>query len=150
MKPKQVYLTFLKHLPEFAPFQDYTAFKFATKLSSARKRASNKINRAEEDETFFKHDRLVFPAPEVDTKGQPMWKGSVVQKLLRKALADINSGKRTCVKPRHLHQEEEAWHGHYTVEFFRKRIYQEMKFDKRQAWLEEKFGVDSEKEVANN
>lgn len=144
MKPKQVYLTYLKHLPEFQPFQDYTALKFASKLSGARKRATKKLDRAAEDQAFFEHDRAIFPAPVVDTKNQPMWKGSEAQTLLRKALADIKSGKKEYQKPRFLFLEHEEWYENYSLEFFRKKIYQEIKADKRAAWLEEKYGTPSE------
>lgn len=146
MKPKPVYETYLKHLPEFASFQNYTALKFAGKLASARKRAGKKVDRAAEDLAFFEHDRLIFPAPIVDTKNQPIWKDSAAQKLLRKALDDIASGTKTYVKPRFLYLEHGEWHEHYSLEFFRKKIYQEIKFNKREAWLEEKYGVSSEKE----
>ena len=146
IKPKQVYMQYLKDLPEFAPFQDYTALNFASKLSGTRARAGKKVGRANEDEEFFKHDRSIFPAPTVDTKQQPIWKGSKAQKLLREALTDIASGKKEHQKPRFLYLEEEEWHGNYTLESFRKRTHQEIKYDKRQAWLKEKFGVSTEKD----
>ena len=34
----------------------------------------------------------------------------------------------------------------YSLEFFRKKIYQEVKFDKWQAWLKEKFSATIEEE----
>jgi len=149
MKPKAVYMNYLKDLPAFQPFQDYTALKFANKLSSARKRATKKVDRAAEDLEFFEHDRLIFPAPTVDTKGQPMWKDSKAQKLLRKALSDIDSGKRLYTKPRFLYAEEAEWYDNYTLEFFRKKIYQEIKFEKRQAWLLEKYGLPIDEEASD-
>ena len=147
MKPKQVYLTYLQHLPEFAPYQDYTKLKFSTKMGSACKRAGKKRDRAKEDEEFLKHDRLIFPAPTHDTRNQPIWKGSQAQELLQKALADIASGKKIYKEPRFLYAEEEAWHEHYSLEFFRKKIYQEIKFCKRREWLKQKFGEPMEKET---
>ena len=146
MKPKAVYLAYLKHLPSFEPFQNYTALKFSGKLKSARERAGNKVNRALEDAEYFEHDRAIFPAPTVDTKGQPMWKGSKAQEKLRKALADIDSGKKAYVKPRILYMEEDEWNEDYPLEFFRKKLYQEMKFQKRAAWLLEKYGLPAEEE----
>ena len=35
IKPKIVFETYLKHLPEFRHFQDYTGLDFATKLRAA-------------------------------------------------------------------------------------------------------------------
>ena len=63
MKPKEVYTTYLKHLPAFAPYQNYKALQFAGKLASTRKRATAKVDRAAEDLRFFEHDREIFPAP---------------------------------------------------------------------------------------
>lgn len=150
MKPKQVYMTYLKDLPAFKPFQNYTALKFANKLSSARKRAGKKVDRAAEDEEFFQHDRVIFPAPTLDTKQQPIWKDSPAQKLLKVALADIATGKKEYLKPRFLYVENEEWHENFSLEFFRKKIYQEIKHQKRQAWLTEKYGDSTEKDRGSN
>ena len=145
IKPKAVCLSYLKDLPKFEPFQDYTALKFAGKLSSAHERASKKVDRAFEDEACLEHDRLIFPALTVDTKNQPIWKGSMAQKLLWKALKEISDGTRAHKKPRFLFMERIEWHENYSLEFFRKKIYQEMKFDKWEAWLVKKFGPAVEK-----
>lgn len=61
-------------------------------------------------------------------------------------IADISSGKREMVLPRFLYAEEEEWQDKYPLEFFRKKIYQEIKFDKRQQYLKEKFGDNMEDE----
>jgi hypothetical protein len=103
MKPKKVYLTYLKDLPSFEPFQDYTQLKFSGKLKSARERAGMKADRAREDAEYMKHDRAIFPAPTVDTQGLPFWKDSKAQELLRQALSDIDAGKREYLKPRFLY-----------------------------------------------
>ena len=146
MTPKAVYLKFLQHLPEFQPFQDYTKLKFADKLASARERAGRKAYRAAEDLEYMKHDREIFPAPTVDTRGQPFWSGSKAQELMRQALADIDSGKKPYVKPRFLYTQEDEWFENYPLEFFRKRIYQEIRFQKRAAWLLEKYGLQPDEE----
>ena len=143
MKPKEVYLTYLKHLPEFAPFQDYTALKFSGKIGPARKRATRKSDRAAEDLSYYEHDRAIFPAPLTDTKGYPMWQKSTAQEKLRKALREVEGGKREYKKPRFLYLEEPEWQ-EYPLEIFRKRIYQELKFERRAAWLLEKYSLDGD------
>ena len=77
------------------------ALNFASKVSGTRAspRAGNKVGRANEDEEFFKHDGFIFPAPTVDTRWQPIWKGSKAQKVLREFLTDIASGKKKHQKP---------------------------------------------------
>ena len=118
MKPKAIFEKHLRHLPEFEPFQDYTALNFANKLQSTRERASKKADRAAEDLEFFEHDRAIFPAPELDTKGLPFWKDSTARKLLRKALDDIASGKKEYQKPRILYKEHPEWYDTYPLEIF--------------------------------
>ena len=76
-----------------------------------------------------------------------MWNNSKAQKLLRKALADINNGTKEYTKPRFLYEEEEEWYDNYSLEFFRNKIYQEMKFEKRQLWLLHKYGLNTDEVV---
>ena len=104
------------------------------------------MDRAAEDLQFFQHDRAIFPPPEFDTKGLPVWKGSQAQKKLRKCLEEIASGKTDYQKPRLLRKDHDEFQV-YPLEIFRKKIYQEIKFSKRQKWLEEKFGTATEKDI---
>ena len=81
------------------------------------------------------HDRAIFPEPTHDTKGQPKWKGSKAQELLRK---DMERWKNQKVKPKTIYNEREEYYDHYTLDFIRNKFCQEDKFNKRQAWLEAK------------
>lgn len=140
--PKKVFETHCKDRPEFKDFQDYT--HFASRLLSLRKKSESRGDRAKEDADALAHDRKIFPAPTEDTKGQPMWKGSKAQELLRK---DIKDGLldqidpitgRRIYKPKGLYEMREEYHEKYSLDSFRNRIYQEIKFDKRLTWVESK------------
>ena len=144
MKPKAVYETYLKDLPEFIHFQDYTALQFANKLGSVRKRISQKSDRSEEDAKFLAHDRKIYPQPTEDWRGEPTWKGSPAQKAL---IGDIKSGEAAKWKPKVLYESRDIyWKNFPDQDRFRNRIYQETKALKRLTYLETKRAVEAEKE----
>jgi hypothetical protein len=140
--PKEVFEKYCKHLDEFKHFQDYKELNFASKLRATRERAAKKSSRSKEDAEFLAHDRQIFAAPVMDTKGFAMWKGSKAQELLRKA---IDKGEHEKKKPKVLYEEEAEWYENYTLDYFRDRIYQEIKFNKRQVFVKEKAEAAAEK-----
>lgn len=143
--PKEVFEKYCKDLDEFKHFQDYKELKFAEKLRATRERAAKKSSRSKEDANFLAHDRQVFPAPIMDTKGFALWKGSKAQELLRKA---IEKGDHNKKKPKVLYEEQAEWYENYTLDYFRDRIYQEIKFNKRQVFVKEKAEAAAEKAAA--
>lgn len=130
IKPRQVFETYCQERPEFKHFQDYS--NFASRLLSLRNKAEEKGERADADSARLEHDRAIFPKPTVDTKGFAMWQGSEAQKLLRQ---DIESGKNTTMKPKLLYETKSEYYENYSLEFFRNRIYQEVKFNKRERYV---------------
>jgi hypothetical protein len=142
IKPKEVFNIYCKHREEFKYFQDYKALDFAGKLRSARERAGKKTDQSKEDEAFLAHDRLIFPKPTVDTHGYPMWKGSKAQEILREMIA---AGRHKKDKPKVLYESEEEFYENYSLDFFRDRIYQEVKFDKRAEYVKYKAEKAAEK-----
>ena len=135
IKPKEVYEKYLKHLPEFVYFQDYTKLDFAGKLGYLRDKAAEREDRSKEDAEAFNHDRLIFPPRTEDTKGRPIWAGSAAQRLLRE---DIKNGVHKKKFPRHLYETREEYNENYDLDFFRDKIYQEVKALKREAWVKTK------------
>jgi hypothetical protein len=135
IKPKQVFETYCKHRPEFKHFQDYKGIKFATKLLYLRKRAAERDNRSQEDAAALAHDRLIFPPQTEDTKGRPIWAGSNAQTLLRD---DIKIGKHKTMKPKDLYESRDEYHEDFNQDFFREKIYQEVKALKREVWVKAK------------
>jgi hypothetical protein len=135
IKPKQVFDDYCKDRPEFKYFQNYKEIKFASKLLYLRKMVEARTDRSKEDAAALAHDRLIFPPPDEDIKGRPMWAGSRAQKLL---IGDIKNGKHKTMKPRLLYEFREEYHEDYDQDFFREKIYQEVKALKRLAWVKAK------------
>jgi len=143
MKPKMVYETFCKPLPEFASVA-YDGF--ATRLRSARQRASKQKGRATIDNDAFQHDRQMFPAQLFDCHGEPKWAGSAAQKLLR---VDIKNGKNKTTNPRLLYKTQEECYQNYSLDTFRDRIYEEVKALKRKECMKTKAEKKAEKQLAD-
>lgn len=141
--PKKLYDEYLKDRPEFKPFQNYTKLGFATKLSSLRDKVEKRQGRATKDAARLAHDRLIFPAPTVDTKGDVMWQESAAQKLLQKDIAD---GKHKTMKPKVLYETKASYYENYELDVFRRRIYQELKAIKHIKYLTEKRAEKAAKE----
>lgn len=133
--PKEVFDKFCRNRPEFKNFQDYKGINFASKLRSLRDKVEVKGNRAQEDAQFLAHDRCIFPPPSDDTKGHSWWPDSVAQSLLRK---DILDNKHKNMQPKELYETREEYYSVYDLDFFRNKIYQEVKAMKREAWVKEK------------
>ena len=87
------------------------------------------------DAECFLHDRAIFPAPKEDTKGNIMWQSSLAQELLRE---DIKAGRHKDMKPKVLYETKAAYNENYELDFFRSRIYQEVKWFKHRQHMEAK------------
>lgn len=135
IKPKQVFEEYCISRPEFKHFQDYKALGFASKLMYLRNKLDERTGRAQEDAEALAHDRLIFPPHTEDTKGRPVWAGSRSQELLRK---DIAEGKHNVMKPKDLYETREDYYELFDPDFFRNKIYQEVKAAKRVVWVTEK------------
>ncbi|CAB9527363.1 unknown protein [Seminavis robusta] len=130
--PKELFEQYLKHLPEYKYFQDYTALGFASKLGYLRDKAAERQDRSRDDAKALEHDRLIYPPRTEDTKGRPIWEGSPAQEQLRK---DIKAGKQKDLFPRHLYESQQVYYENYDLDFFRNKIYQVEKAMKRVAWV---------------
>jgi hypothetical protein len=135
IKPRQVFDKYCKDRPEFKHFQDYKELKFASKLLYLRKMLEARTDRSKEDAASLAHDRLIFPPPTEDTKGRPLWAGSRAQKLL---IDDIKRGKHKTMKPKLIYESQEEYYENYDQDFFREKIYQEVKALKRATWVKAK------------
>ena len=144
IRPRAVFDEYCKDRPEFAPFQEYK--NFADRLRKLRLKARTRGDRADLDAACLAHDRTVFPKPTVDTKGNAMWQGSLAQELL---ISDIKAKKHVTMRPKLLYETRAAFHEHYHLDFFRERIYQEVKALKHKEYLEVK-RKDEEKKKAQD
>ena len=135
IKPREVFDVYCKDRPEFKHFQDYTSLKFPGKLKYLRDMTEARSDRSKADAVSLAHDRLIFPAPLKDTMGRPMWAGSRAQKLL---IEDIKNGVHETMKPKGLYESREEYNENYDQDFFREKIYQEVKALKRAEWVKAK------------
>jgi hypothetical protein len=133
--PRGVFDVYCKDRPEFKHFQDYTSLKFPGKLKYLRDMTEARSDRSKADAVSLAHDRLIFPAPLKDTMGRPMWAGSRAQKLL---IEDIKNGVHETMKPKGLYESREEYNENYDQDFFREKIYQEVKALKRAEWVKAK------------
>lgn len=141
--PREVFDNYCKNRLEFRLFQDYQALNFANKLRNLRDKVEVKSTRASEDAQFLAHDRLIFPPSTEDTKAQPWWPESEAQALLRQ---DINDKKHENLRPKELYETREEYYSNYSLDFFRNKIYQEIKAKKREAWINDKAEKKKNKE----
>lgn len=132
IKPRDVFDKYCKDRPEFKHFQDYKELTFASKLLYLRNRLEERGNRASEDAEALAHDRAIFPPIMEDTKGRPVWAGSKAQELLRK---DLKDGLYPQLKPKQLFEKREEYYKDFDLDFFRNKIYQEIKAAKRVVWV---------------
>jgi hypothetical protein len=135
IKPRQVFDNYCKDRPEFKHFQNYKELKFASKLLYLRNMVEVRTDRSKEDAAALAHDRLIFPPPTEDLKGRPLWAGSRARMLL---IDDIKSGKHKTMKPKLLYESQVEYYDNYDQDFFREKIYQEVKALKRAAWVKAK------------
>lgn len=142
IKPKEVFDKYCKQRPEFKHFQDYKDLKFASKLLYLRNMMKDRSDRSKEDAAALAHDRLIFPPPTEDTKGRPIWAESRAKNLL---VEDIKNGKHKTMKPKVLYESRDEYHADYDQDFFREKIYQEVKALKRVAWVKAKSAMKRNK-----
>jgi hypothetical protein len=142
IRPKQVFEQYCKVCPEFEPFQDYT--NFANRLRALREKAVKRSDdRATDDAANFTHDRQIFPAPTEDTNGNAMWQKSKAQELLQQDMAE---GKHKVLKPKALYETREEYYENYSLDFFRRRIYQETRAKKHRKHVQDKTDAKLAKE----
>jgi hypothetical protein len=79
------------------------------------------------DTAAMAHDRLLFPVPTHNHRGEPWWPGSEAQRLLA---LDVDDNKHITMKPRQLYNTRAEYYDNYPLQVFRDHIYQEVKLRK--------------------
>lgn len=125
---------------------------FTTHLRTVRNDCEKKYARAEEDQKAFNNFRALYPRPTHDHKGVPLWDGSDAQKFLKQLMAE---GKHEGIAPKDLWDNEDEQLRKafqvYTLDVFRKHIYQELRLWKLANYLEDKREEEkASKSSANN
>jgi hypothetical protein len=97
--------------------------KFASRLSSLRKQVNTQLTSARADSAALEHDRQLYPIQPIGSNGMPRWQGSEAESVL---LRYIDNNLQTTNTPRQLYLSHPAFQA-FTLEMFRKHIYQEIK-----------------------
>jgi hypothetical protein len=124
LTPKQVWDRFCVPQPEFSGFH-YNK-NFPSRLRAIQQKHVEKCRRAEASSAALAHDRLLFPAPAHNHRGEPRWQGSEAERLLK---LDVAEKKHQTMKPRQLYEARVEYHS-YPLEVFRKHIHQEVRLGK--------------------
>jgi hypothetical protein len=125
MKPKEVWDVFCVPHPEFVGFVYKN--KFANRLRYMRKQLVDKDGLADDDNAALVHDRLLFPAPTHNHRGEPRWPGSEAERFLK---LDIDACKHEMMAPLQLHGTRAEYYENYPLAVFRKHIHQEVRLRK--------------------
>ena len=123
MKPKDIWDNICSSRPEFAGFHFK---KFPSRLRSARQQAFKKGQRAVNENAAFEHDRLLFPPPTHNQRGEPRWHGSQAESLLKH---DVAEKRHETMAPQLLHKTRIEYMD-YPLDVFRKHIHQEVRLRK--------------------
>ena len=110
----------------YASRPEYSAFPFEffkRRLSTLRREAKSQNVRRADDVAAYARDRLLFPQPLYDAKGNLRWEGSAAENHLK---LDIANGLHQQMRPRELHQTRAEYQA-FDANIFRDHIYQEVK-----------------------
>jgi len=120
---------------------------FTSRLRSVRNHCQQKLDRVVADQQAFDNFRALYPRPTHDHKGVILWDGSDGQRFLKQM---IEEGKHFGKAPKELWENSnEEWKRAFQVfslEVFRKHIYQELRLKKHKHYLE----VEGKNNDANN
>lgn len=121
LTPKQVWDRVCHPRPEFSEFQ-YNR-NFATRLRAIQQKHVEQCQRAQVSSAALTRDRLLFPAPARNHRGEPRWQGSEAERFLK---LDVAEKKHEMMKPRQLYETRAEYYSNYPLEVFRKHIHQEV------------------------
>ncbi|GKY90939.1 hypothetical protein MPSEU_000066700 [Mayamaea pseudoterrestris] len=113
MKPKDVY----NLRPEYQA-TDYS--KFAGRLRSLRKILLDRKERAVSDTEAYNHDRLLYPKPTHNERGEPRWEGSAASLFLDADIDEYLEGNAT---PQELYASRDEYQ-EYSLKVFSDKIQQ--------------------------
>jgi hypothetical protein len=116
MRPAQVYNS-------RAEYRSTSRHKFASRLSSLRKQVNTQLTSARADSAALEHDRQLRPVQQIGSNGMPRWQGSEAETVLSSYIDENLQSSNT---PRQLYLSHPAFQV-FSLEVFRKHIYQEVK-----------------------
>lgn len=123
---------------------------FRSRLEGMRTIVREGVERANKDIAALKHDRQLFPRPQLNARGEPQWVGSDASFLLE---LDIESGvNKNFASPADFHASRLQYQL-FPLAVFRGHVYQEIKTQKwRLQWVDGKkeYALVPEPHVENN
>lgn len=122
--PKAVWKDSCFPRPEF---EGFLYEKFAPRLRAARERHITKSSNASTESIALARDRMLFPAPTHNHRGEPRWEGSDAERLLK---VDINKKRHETMTPLELYRKRAEYYDNYKLRVFRDHIYQEVRLRK--------------------
>jgi len=140
LKPKQVWLNYLKGKKEFAPYEKdpYDSKWFASKLRYLQKKTGRTLELVERDQKAFDADRKIYPRPTQNHRGEPFWPDSNTFKFLKK---QIDEEKHLIMEPKEMYAEmrdkTDCAEENIPLDVYRKHIYQEIKSRKFEAFCKD-------------
>ena len=109
--------------------------KFKSRLKSMRKAVDDAKERAEKDAAALLHDRLIYPRPTHNHRGEPQWADHEASTLLE---LDVSNGAHEGKSPYELWMTRLQYQ-EFLLETFRGHLYQEGQTQKwRQQWVDGK------------
>jgi hypothetical protein len=120
MSPADIWKTFCAPRPAFSGF---LYKKFPPRLRAMQKQHLMKGGRAADEHAALIHDRINFPRPSHNHRGEPQWHGSDAERLLK---FDVAAKNHEIMTPRQLYGTRISYQ-EYPLEVFRKHIHQEVR-----------------------
>ncbi|KAI2491308.1 hypothetical protein MHU86_23253 [Fragilaria crotonensis] len=130
MSPADVWKTFCAPRPEFSGFLYQ---KFPQRLRAMQKQQLSKSGRAAEENAALLHDRIHFPTPTHNYRGELQWHGSEAERLLK---FDVSIKNHERMTPHQLYHTRIQYQ-EYPLEVVRKHIHQEVRLLK----LKSQYGI---------
>ncbi|KAI2500862.1 hypothetical protein MHU86_13582 [Fragilaria crotonensis] len=120
MSPSDIWNTFCAPRPAFSGF---LFNKFPPRLRAMQKQHLVKSGRAANEHAALAHDRIHFPRPSHNHRGEPQWHGSDAERLLK---FDVAAKNHETMTPQQLYGTRTHYQV-YPLEVFRKHIHQEVR-----------------------
>ena len=114
-------------------YQEMGEKNFRSRLSAMHTLVNKKLDLALEDAKALANDRLLYPRPEKNFRGDKQWIDSDAKTLLE---IDVEDGVHKLMSPKALYQSRQQYQDACSLQVFRGHIYQEAQMVKwRAQWV---------------
>jgi hypothetical protein len=120
MSPADIWKNFCEPRTEFSGF---SYAKFPDRLRAMQKQHRVKVGRAADENAALLHDRINFPTPSHNHRGERQWHGSEAERLLK---FDVLAKNHEGMTPSQFY-DTRLQYKEYPLEVVRKHIHQEVR-----------------------